>query len=76
MYTTAYCPFCTYAKAQLAQRGLEYTEIDVGHNPEALREMLQRSERRTVPQVFFGDKHIGGSDDLAHYFAREESARN
>ena len=67
VYSKDYCPYCKSAKALLASKGLVYTEIDVGHHPEKLGEMITRSQRRTVPQIFIGDTHIGGSTDLVSY---------
>ena len=66
MYSKAYCPFCKAAKALLEQKGLSYTEIDVADDESARQEMLARSNnRKTVPQIFFDDIHIGGYSDLA-----------
>ncbi|ERH53757.1 glutaredoxin [Ectopseudomonas chengduensis] len=65
LYTTAYCPYCINAKALLTRRGVTYEEIDVSHSPERMAEMLQRSKRRSVPQIFIGEHHVGGFDDLA-----------
>lgn len=67
IYTTDYCPYCHAAKALLRARGLSYTEIDVTKDAAKREEMIQRSGRRTVPQVFFDDKHIGGNYDLQRY---------
>ena len=64
IYTKPYCPYCHRAKALLDAKGLSYTEIDVSMDKTRLSEMLHRSQRSTVPQVFIGDHHIGGSDDL------------
>ena len=66
LYTKGYCPFCKRAKSLLAQQNItEWTEYDLEVVPERLGEMMTRSNgRRTVPQIFIGDQHIGGSDDL------------
>lgn len=65
IYTTSMCPYCYRAKALLAQKGVEFTEIDVGMDPARREEMITRANgRRTVPQIFINDQHIGGSDDL------------
>ncbi len=66
LYTKGYCPYCKRAKALLAgQNVTQWTEYDLEVEPERLNEMLTLSNgRRTVPQIFFGDQHIGGSDDL------------
>jgi len=65
MYTTAICPYCVSAKNFLKQRGLEYEEVRVDLDAARRDEMLTRSAgRRTVPQIFIGETHIGGFDDL------------
>ena len=64
IYTWPTCPYCHSAKALLNQRGIGYTEIEVDRNPDLAAEMTQRAGRRTVPQVFIGDHHVGGNDDL------------
>jgi glutaredoxin 3 len=64
MYVTGWCPYCQRARALLAKKGLEFTEIDVDENGKLREEMIARSGRRTVPQIFIGDKHVGGCDDL------------
>ena len=65
VYTTQHCPYCLNAKSLLARKGVIATEIDVETSPQRLAEMLQRSQRRTVPQIFIGDRYVGGFDDLA-----------
>lgn len=65
IYTTRYCPFCSAAKALLKRKGVIYSEIDVGRDWEHREEMIQRTNGRvTVPQIFIGAVHVGGSDDL------------
>ncbi len=64
MYTTGLCPFCYRAKKLLDGKGVTYDEIDVMFTPGKRDEMIKRSGRRTVPQIFIGDTHVGGSDDL------------
>ena len=65
MYTTAVCPFCIRAKHILKSKGVaEIEEIRVDENAAAREHMMQITGRRTVPQIFIGDKHIGGCDDL------------
>jgi glutaredoxin 3 len=64
MYTTSWCPYCQRARQLLARRNVAFTEIDVESAPEKRAEMQQKSGRRTVPQIFIGDHHVGGSDDL------------
>ncbi|HIQ43429.1 MULTISPECIES: glutaredoxin 3 [Pseudomonas] len=65
LYTSDHCPYCLNAKALLKRKGVSYDEIDVGRSPGRLAEMLQRSKRRSVPQIFIGQHHVGGFDDLA-----------
>lgn len=74
IYSKDYCPYCKAAKALLDSKGLAYTEIDVSDEPEKLQEMLSRSRRRTVPQIFFDEEHIGGYTDLHSYFSRASRA--
>lgn len=65
MYTTLVCPFCIRAKSLLKQRGVnEIEEVRVDLNPEERLAMMERTGRRTVPQIFIGDTHVGGCDDL------------
>jgi glutaredoxin 3 len=65
MYTTEVCPFCIRAKALLKQRGVEtIDEIRVDLDPAERMKMMQLTGRRTVPQIFIGDTHVGGCDDL------------
>jgi glutaredoxin 3 len=65
MYTTSWCPYCTRAKRLLEHKGALYAEISIEEHPELRAEMIRRSGRRTVPQIFIGGQHIGGSDELA-----------
>ena len=65
MYTTNWCPYCERARRLLNSKGAAFEEIDVESAAEKHAEMLARSGRRTVPQIFIGDRHVGGSDDLA-----------
>lgn len=65
IYTTPTCPYCHAAKRLLAKKGAGYTEIDVSRDPALRDAMMQRAGgRRTVPQIFIGGRHVGGSDDL------------
>ena len=64
MYTTRLCGFCRAAKKLLDAKGVEYQTIAVDFDSEKRQEMMQRSGRRTVPQIFIGDHHVGGFDDL------------
>ena len=66
MYTTAVCPYCVRAKQILKAKGVEQIEeIRVDANPEERQRMMDLTGRRTVPQIFIGDRHVGGFDDLA-----------
>jgi glutaredoxin 3 len=66
MYSTAFCGYCQRAKSLLDRKGVAVTEIKVDENPEDRDTMLKRSGgRRTVPQIFIGEKHVGGFDELA-----------
>lgn len=64
LYTKGYCPFCHRAKALLDSKSAAYEEFDITSSPDLRAEMIQRSGRMTVPQIFIGGRHIGGSDDL------------
>ncbi|HEY6457932.1 MAG TPA: glutaredoxin 3 [Steroidobacteraceae bacterium] len=63
-YATSWCPYCTRARQLLASKGVELEEIDVEARPEAHRQMVARSGRSSVPQIFINQTHIGGCDDL------------
>jgi len=66
MYSTAVCPYCVRAEMLLKQRGVtEIEKIRIDQDPEQRAKMMERTGRRTVPQIYIGDKHIGGYDDLA-----------
>ena len=65
MYTTQVCPFCIRAKAVLKQRGVaQIEEIRIDLDAQARQEMMQSTGRRTVPQIFIGNTHVGGCDEL------------
>ncbi|MFZ0097008.1 MAG: glutaredoxin 3 [Gemmobacter sp.] len=65
IYTTPTCPYCQAAKRLLARKGVTYSEIDVSGDPALRAAMTQRAGgRRTVPQIFVGEVHVGGCDDL------------
>lgn len=70
VYLSPWCPYCLMAKRLLKRKGVEYTAINVERDIEARREMHDLSGRFTVPQVFVGDVHVGGYDDLAALEAR------
>jgi glutaredoxin 3 len=65
IYTTRYCPFCNAAKDLLTRKGATFSEIDIGRDWERRDEMIQRANgRMTVPQIFIGAVHVGGSEEL------------
>ena len=64
IYTKPYCPYCVRAVSLLREKGVDFTEIDAGYDPDKRQEMMQRSGRTTYPQIFIGDRHIGGCDDM------------
>lgn len=64
LYTTAICPYCLAAKNFLKSRGLTWTEVRVDTDAEQRERMIQRSKRSSVPQIFVGETHVGGYDDL------------
>ena len=64
MYCTAACPFCQAAERLLAQKGVAIDKIRVDLEPARRAEMMQKSGRRTVPQIWIGSRHVGGCDDL------------
>lgn len=65
MYATSWCGFCTRARQLLEQKGRSWKEIDVSEFPERRSEMRERSGRNTVPQIWIGDRHVGGFDELS-----------
>ncbi len=65
MYTTAFCPYCVQAKRVLKSKGVDQIEeVRVDANPDERVKMMEITGRRTVPQIFIGDTHVGGCDDL------------
>lgn len=65
IYTTEICPYCVRAKKLLNSKGVKYKEIDVSHDPDLRTSLVKKTGGRTsVPQIFIGDTHVGGSDDL------------
>lgn len=65
MYSKSWCPFCDRAKHLLMEKGQSWTEIDIEADAALAAEMIERTGRKTVPQIFIGDRHVGGFDDLA-----------
>ncbi|MCK6372040.1 MAG: glutaredoxin 3 [Gammaproteobacteria bacterium] len=65
VYAKPYCPYCTAAKALLREKGVTFEEIDISRDHAARERMVERSGRQTVPQIFIGERHIGGFDDLS-----------
>jgi glutaredoxin 3 len=64
IYTRPFCGFCARALSVLSQKGVDFTEIEAGMDPDKRREMVERSGRNTFPQIFVGGKHIGGCDEM------------
>ena len=64
MYTSAICPYCVAAKNFLKSRGAQWEEIRVDLDPERRQEMMARTQRTSVPQIFVGETHVGGYEDL------------
>ena len=65
MYSTGVCPFCLMAERLLRAKGADIEKVRVDLEPERRQEMMTRTGRRTVPQIYVGDRHVGGYDDLA-----------
>ena len=72
LYGNETCPWCGAARMLLAQRGIAYTDKSVSKDPAAMDEMVNRSGSRTVPQIFVGDTHVGGYDELSSLDASGE----
>ena len=64
IYTKPYCPYCIAALSLLKRKGVEFTEIVASNDADKRQEMMQRSGRATYPQIFVGEQHIGGCDDM------------
>jgi glutaredoxin 3 len=64
VYLAGWCPYCQRARDLLSKKGIQFREVDVDDDPKLREEMIARSGRRTVPQIFIGEKHVGGCDDL------------
>lgn len=64
IYSSGHCPYCSMAKQLLERKGIIYNEIKIDQHPEKREEMMRKSKRRTVPQIFIGEKAVGGYTDL------------
>lgn len=64
IYTRPFCGYCAQALSVLEQKGADFTEVEAGMDPAKRQEMMQRSGRSTFPQIFVGEQHIGGCDDM------------
>lgn len=64
LYSSAICPYCVAAKNYLRNKGIAYDEVRIDLDPARREEMMARARRTSVPQIFFGDVHVGGFDDL------------
>ena len=65
IYSQMFCGYCSAARALLDEKGVGYEDIDITMKPQLRLELRERTGRRTVPQIYIGDRHIGGYDDLA-----------
>ena len=72
MYSTGFCPYCVRARMLLERKGVAYTDVRVDLEPELRTEMIERSGRTSVPQIFIDDFHVGGCDDM---YALENQGR-
>ena len=67
IYSTRICPFCVRAKNFFTKKDIPYDDIMIDQNPEEIKIMMERSKRQSVPQIFIGDYHVGGFDDLIEH---------
>ena len=67
IYSTRICPYCVRAKNFFTKKGIEYTEFMIDSDITLMREMMEKSGRKSVPQIFIGDYHVGGFDDLIEH---------
>ena len=67
IYSTRICPYCIRAKNFFDKKNIEYTEIMIDKDPMLIKEMMDKSGRQSVPQIFIGDYHVGGFDDLIEH---------
>lgn len=65
IYSSTVCPYCVRAKSLLQRKGIEFKEFNIDRDMSLMQEMMEKSQRRTVPQIFIGDYHVGGYDDMA-----------
>lgn len=72
IYCTATCPFCVMAKRLFDKKGVDYESIDIGNDRDQWAALEQKTGRNTVPQIFIGDHHVGGYDDLSAADSRGE----
>jgi glutaredoxin 3 len=72
IYSKALCPYCVKAKELLEQKKIDFVEIDILSDDKKKDEMIEKSGRMSVPQIFIGEKHIGGFDDLKELEKKEE----
>lgn len=75
MYSTRFCPYCVAARRLLTDKGVSFEDIPVDSDPQLRRQMSERAGRRTVPQIWIGDTHVGGYTDLAALEQRGELDR-
>ena len=64
MYTTRFCPYCVRARQLFESKGIKFRDIAIDRDPVMRTEMVEKSSRHTVPQIWIGDEHIGGCDEL------------
>ncbi len=67
IYSTRICPYCVRAKNFFSKRGIEYKEVIIDSDMSLMREMMEKTGRKSVPQIFIGDYHVGGFDDLIEH---------
>jgi glutaredoxin 3 len=67
IYSTRICPFCVRAKNFFTKKDIPYEDIMIDQNPKEIKIMMERSKRQSVPQIFIGDYHVGGFDDLIEH---------
>lgn len=65
VYSTTICPYCVRAKSLLKRKGIKFEELNIDRDMSLMQQMMEKSQRRTVPQIFIGDHHVGGYDDMA-----------